>query len=506
MIRITTFAGRKVAVFGLGLSGRASVASLLAGGAEVAAWDDGPAGRQAAQNAGIELVDLTRADWAEFAALVLAPGVPLTHPEPHWTVKHARAAGVEVIGDTELFFRERATTCPAARVVGITGTNGKSTTTALTAHVLRHHGRQVQMGGNIGVPILALEPLTPERIYVIEFSSYQIDLTPSLAPTIGVLLNISPDHLERHGTMENYAAIKTRLAAAAKTAVVGLDDAWCRKVAMTRAALGMAGYGISVLDDGAPGFDGADHGLTLSKAAGAGMMVLNAQAAGGIYRYHGGREPESLADLAQATTLRGGHNAQNAAAAVAISMALGLRSSGSISGKRGTDGIDENAGSTTAGLASFPGLAHRMEILGQRGRVLYVNDSKGTNADAAQKALAAFRDIFWIAGGLSKEGGIEPLIPLFPRLAKAYLIGAAAPDFAATLEGRVPFERCATLDQAVARAAQESAMSKADEPVVLLSPACASFDQYPSFAARGDEFRALVGALPGMSLTPRVIP
>ena len=231
MTPVSTFAGRTVAVFGLGRSGLATCRALLAGGATVVAADDTARSREAAAAAGYRVEDLRDADWSRFAALVLAPGVPLTHPEPHWTVVKARAAGVDVIGDIELFCRERAASCPDAPFIAITGTNGKSTTTALIAHILRSAGRDVQMGGNIGTAILELEPPARDRVHVIEMSSFQIDLTPSLTPSIGVLLNVSPDHLDRHGTMEHYAALKARLVEAARRVVVGEDDDWCRDVA-----------------------------------------------------------------------------------------------------------------------------------------------------------------------------------------------------------------------------------------------------------------------------------
>ncbi len=230
MTPVESFKGKRVALFGLGGSGLSTARALAAGGAQVAAWDDGEAGRLKAVAEGVALEDLAGVDWRGFAALVLSPGVPLTHPEPHWTVQAAKAAGVEVIGDIELFCREREARAGGAPFIAITGTNGKSTTTALIAHILREAGRDVQLGGNIGVPILDLEPPSDERIHVIECSSFQIDLAPSLAPTIGVLLNITPDHLDRHGTMENYAAIKERLVAHAEVALVSVDDAYCHAI------------------------------------------------------------------------------------------------------------------------------------------------------------------------------------------------------------------------------------------------------------------------------------
>lgn len=454
MIAASTFAGRKVALFGLGGSGLATAHALKAGGADVAAWDDSEASRENARAEGFAPVDLAQADWTAFSSLVLSPGVPLTHPEPHWTVRQAQAAGVEIIGDIEIFCRERRRRAPDALFVAITGTNGKSTTTALTAHLFRSFGKDVQMGGNIGTPILALAPLTNERVYVIELSTFQIDLTPSLDPSVGVLLNLTPDHIDRHGTMEHYAAIKERLVAAADRAVISVDDHHVREIAERRFAAGRETIAMSVAHP---------------------SMADGLVAQGTTIEHRSARVSTPIADLAGIASLRGAHNAQNALAAVA---ALG-------------DLANDHA-RVQAGLRSFPGLAHRMEGVGKLGRVLFVNDSKATNADAAEKALLSFHDIFWIIGGKSKEGGIEPLRPLFPRIAKAYLIGAATGHFSRTLEGVVAYEKCGTLDVATRAAARDAAQSKAQEPVVLLSPACASYDQFPNFEKRGDAFRNLV--------------
>jgi UDP-N-acetylmuramoylalanine--D-glutamate ligase len=477
MIRASTFAGRRVAVFGLGGSGSATVAALLAGGAEVAAWDDGEAARGAAARAGLPLADLRAADWSTFSALVLAPGVPLTHPAPHWTVTAAHAHGVEVIGDIEIFFRERRAHAPGSPVIAITGTNGKSTTTALVAHILRSAGLDAQMGGNIGVPILSLEPPAVAaagpgaRVHVIEMSSFQIDLTPSLEPTIGVVLNLSPDHLDRHGpaddtdlAMRNYAAIKERLAMGAEIALIGVDDPHCLAILGRRAAHGPAAP-LSVNRPIRPGYCVHEGRLICSDATGLAVGLATTDGIG---------------------TLRGDHNRQNALAAIGAVRELGSRM-----GWRGQ--IDWQAA-----LRSYPGLPHRMEEVGRTGRVVFINDSKATNADSTEKALAAFdRDIFWIAGGKPKEGGIRPLEAYFPRIAKAYLIGQAAGDFAATLDGKAPYEACGTLDVALARAAADAAACAGPEPVVLLSPACASYDQFRSFEHRGDTFRALVRAMIG---------
>lgn len=454
MIAATTFAGKRVALFGLGGSGLATAFALKAGGAVVAVWDDNLVAREKAEAEGFAPVDLAEADWSQFSSFILSPGVPLTHPEPHWTVKKALAAGVEIIGDVEIFCRERREHAPGALFVAITGTNGKSTTTALTAHLFRSFGKDVQMGGNIGTPILSLAPLSDERVYVIELSTFQIDLTPSLDPSVGVLLNLTPDHIDRHGTMKHYAGIKERLVAAAERAVISVDDHFVREIAERRFAAGRETIAMSVAHP---------------------ELADGLVAQGATIEHRSSRVSTPIADLSGIASLRGAHNAQNAVAAVA---ALG-------------DLADDHA-RVQAGLRSFPGLAHRMENLGNLGRVLFVNDSKATNADAVEKALLSFNEIFWIIGGKSKEGGIDPLRPLFSRIAKAYLIGAATEDFARTLDGSAPYEKCGTLDVATRAAARDAARSQAREPVVLLSPACASYDQFPNFEKRGDAFRGVV--------------
>jgi UDP-N-acetylmuramoylalanine--D-glutamate ligase len=469
MIAATAFSGRRVALFGLGGSGLATARALVAGGASVACWDDGEAGRAKARDAGLTLVDLAQADWSEFDSFVLSPGVSLTHPAPHWSVVKAHAAGVEIIGDIEVFCRERARVAPKSPFVAITGTNGKSTTTALVAHLFRAFGHDVQMGGNIGVPVLSLAPPAADRVHVVELSTFQIDLTPSLDPSVGMLLNLTPDHLDRHGTMENYAAIKERLVAGADIVVVALDDDFTRAIADRLRAKGVRMIAVS-----APHPEEARSAV--SKDEGLDNAIIATD--GALRRITGGRRTR-IASLDGIATLRGRHNAQNAAAAVAALIAA--------------TGEPDPARLQKA-LASFGGLAHRMEEVGRIGHVLYVNDSKATNADAAEKALLSFENIFWILGGRAKEGGIEPLRPLFPRVAKAYLIGEASADFARSLGGDVPHEFCGTLDKAVAQAAAD-ASRVAGDPVVLLSPACASYDQFPNFEIRGDKFRDLVRAL-----------
>ncbi len=456
-----TYAGRRVAVFGLGRSGIACARALIRGGAEVLAWDDGIAGRERAKAAGLPLVDLRYVDFATLDALVLSPGVPLTHPVPHWTVRKAEDAGLPVIGDTAIFHAEARRA--GARIVAITGTNGKSTTTALIGHVLKTHGLDAHVGGNIGRAVFSLPAPRPGRIYVLEMSSYQIDLSPGFRPDVGVLLNVTPDHLDRHGSLERYAAVKARLFAhqvPGDVAVISVDDAFCRQALETLPA-GVRRVSFSVgrmLDEGICVIDGVLH------------------------ERKGGRTVQGM-DLAMARSLRGVHNWQNAAAAWGACRALLLE-----------------AGMIARAFNRFPGLAHRMEPLGTVEGVAFVNDSKATNAEAAARALATFDEIYWIAGGQAKAGGIAPLAGHFPKVRKAYLIGEAAVAFAETLEAAgVPHAVVQTLDRAVVQALADA---KADlwagrvhHPVVLLAPACASFDQYPSFEARGEHFRALVEAL-----------
>ncbi|BAT59311.1 UDP-N-acetylmuramoylalanine--D-glutamate ligase [Variibacter gotjawalensis] len=459
MIPVTAFAGRRVAVFGLGSSGLVSCRALMAGGADVIGFDDNARGLAEAEKAGIATADLRQQDWSKIAALVLAPGVPLTHPAPHWTVGVARNAAVEVIGDIELYCRERRRSTGATPFIAITGTNGKSTTTALTAHLFASAGYEAAAGGNIGTAVLALESPRAGRMHVIECSSFQIDLAPSLDPSVGILLNLSEDHLDRHGTFEHYAAIKERLVAGVPqngTAIVGVDDNACQAIADRVEKAGKRVVRISVRRPLADGIYLEAEQLMLAS----------------------GGTATPIASVGGIGSLRGTHNAQNAAAAAGAALALGLS----------TEQIQR-------GLRSFPGLAHRMEQVAHRGGVLFVNDSKATNADAAARALASFSNIFWIAGGKAKSGGITSLSGYFPRIRKAYLIGEAADEFAGTLEGKAPYVISRTLDVAVADAARDASAAGIADPVVLLSPACASYDQFPNFEVRGAAFRTAVESL-----------
>ncbi|MBB4214303.1 UDP-N-acetylmuramoylalanine--D-glutamate ligase [Rhizobium sp. BK212] len=461
MIPVTTLKDRKVALFGLGGSGFATARALISGGADVTAWDDNPDSVAKAAAEGIRTEDLHTIDWSQQALFVLSPGVPLTHPKPHWTVDLARAAGVDIVGDVELFVRERRVHAPDCPFIAITGTNGKSTTTALIAHILKSSGYDTQLGGNIGTAVLTLDPPKTGRYYVVECSSYQIDLAPTLNPSAGILLNLTPDHLDRHGTMQHYADIKERLVAGSDVAIVGADDSHSVLIADRVERAGVKVVRISRRNVVADGIYA--EGTRLIQAAGGAMLPF--------------------ADLDGIQTLRGSHNAQNAAAAVAACLAVGV-----------------SAADIRAGLASFPGLKHRMQPVGQRGRVVFVNDSKATNADAAAPALSSYDRIYWIAGGLPKAGGITTLAPYFPRIAKAYLIGEAAAEFAATLGEAVPYEISGTLERAVAHAAADAERDESGASAVMLSPACASFDQYKNFEVRGDAFVGHVAALDGIAM------
>ena len=461
MIPVRGFEGTTVAVFGLARTGLAAARALIAGRAKVALWDENPAARAAAEAEGLPLVDLAKADWGDFAAIMLSPGVPLTHPAPHWTVEKARAEGVEIVGDIELFARtvNAAPEHKRPKIVAITGTNGKSTTTALIGHLCAEAGRDVRIGGNIGYGVLGLEDMHGGAVYVLELSSYQLDLTSSLRSDVAVLLNISPDHLERHGGMEGYVAAKRRILlnqGKGDTAVIGVDDPWGQQICTEITAANRR----TIVP------------ISASKAMSRGVYALD----GLLYDATGERAAE-VADLKRARSLPGRHNWQNAAAAYAAAKGLGI-----------------DATEAAAHLMTFPGLAHRMETVGMLGRVRFVNDSKATNADAARQALQSYPKVYWIAGGQPKAGGIDSLSDLFGRISKAYLVGEAAPTFAEVLKGKAPAVVSGTIEQATAQAYADAAASGQDA-IVLLSPACASFDQFADFEERGEAFRAAVQRL-----------
>ena len=452
MIKVSTRKDQMLAVFGLGASGIATARALIGGGARVSAWDDDAESRDAASRESIPLSEPGVDAWSDTDALVLSPGVPLTHPAPHPVVDLAHAAGCPIVGDIELLVESR----PEATFVAVTGTNGKSTTTSLIGHILAGSEHDVQIGGNLGPPALSLAALSRGGIYVLELSSYQLDLCVRARFDIGVLLNVSPDHLDRHGDMDGYVAAKLRQfrdrADGSQIAVVGVDDPHGRSLAADL--------------ESRPGWRVVP--ISVGERLSGGVSVIDG-------RLHDENSAEAIGDLRPIETLPGAHNWQNAAAAFAVARALGME-----------------AAPIMARMASFAGLPHRQELVATIGGVRYVNDSKATNGEAAARAMACYDAIQWIAGGVAKEDGLSPVIPHLSHVSHAYLIGEAADRFAAELDGRVPITRSNDLASAV-RAAHLAAREAGS--VVLLSPACASFDQWANFARRGDAFREIVSAL-----------
>jgi len=459
MIVAGTFKGKTIAVFGLGRSGITAALSLQEGGANVLAWDDNENSCQAAKKAGVNVKDLAKADWGAIDELVLSPGVPHKFPKPHWSAQKAIEANVPIICDIEIFAREVAARAPERRptVIAITGTNGKSTTTSLIGHVLNAAGRDAQVGGNIGRGVLDLDDMHSNAYYVLELSSYQLERTFSLKANAAIFLNLTSDHIERHGDMAGYEKAKCRIfnnQTKGDAAIIGVDHPK-GKAACSRL---LAKNNRRVLP------------ISGRRSLGRGVCVVK----GKLYSLME-KKCNMVADLGMALALDGEHNWQNAAAAFAAVRAVGLPEA-----------------AISKGLLSFPGLEHRLETIGLAGHVRYINDSKATNAEAAAQALKAYDNIFWIAGGQAKEGGIDSLAPHFGNISKAYLIGEAGPRFYKTLHtSKVEAKISGTLNMAILCATRDALASKAPNPVVLLSPACASFDQFENFEVRGDAFRKL---------------
>ncbi len=461
MIPVQGYAGQTVAVLGMGRTGRAAAAALQAGGAEVVVWDDGPGGRAAAEDAGFNLRNMTKAQSFEgVTALIVSPGIPHLYPAPHPAIAAAWRAQVPVDNDIGLFFRSFATpdwnnfdTSP--RVIAVTGSNGKSTTAALIHHILVENGRPAQLAGNIGRGVLDIDPAHDGEVVVLELSSYQTDLARSMTPDVAVFTNFSEDHLDRHAGLGGYFAAKRRLFAEGgpDRAVIGVDeDAGC--------------YIANQLTEG-PGDDRVIRVSSGQKIT-EGWSVFARK--GYLSEYRKGRQIGSI-DMREIKGLPGAHNHQNACAAYAACRTLGL----------GPKGIE-------AAMRSYPGLPHRSQLVAEKDGVRFVNDSKATNVDSAAKALQAFDKIRWICGGLQKEGGLDALLPHLGHVVKTYVIGREADDFARQLIG-TNCEVCGTMDTAVARAAADAQPGE----VVLLAPAAASFDQYDSFEKRGEDFMKNVG-------------
>ncbi|MBL6616279.1 MAG: UDP-N-acetylmuramoyl-L-alanine--D-glutamate ligase [Reyranella sp.] len=460
MIDLGILQGSTFVVLGLARSGLATARALKAAGIDCVAWDDNVVSREAAVKAGLSVADPSGIDWSRITALIISPGIPSTFPKPHPVAAAARAAGKKIICDVELLARAQAAAC----FVAITGTNGKSTTTALIGHILKEAGVRCEVGGNIGRGALDLAPLGEDGLYVLELSSYQLELLETFRANVAIWLNITPDHIDRHGDLAGYVAAKENIFARQKPgdcAVIGIDDQPSR--AVYDKIKGRQGIAAIPLRLEAP----IEGGVSFR----AGMLVD----ADGY-----------TVDFSDVPTLPGDHNAQNAACAWAACRWL-----------------DVPREKIVAGLRTYPGLPHRQERVASVGRVVYINDSKATNADATARALSSYRDIYWILGGQAKEGGVAPLAPWFDRIRHAFLIGEATELFAGQLEGKISYSRCGDLQSALDAAHQRAQREATGQAVVLLSPACASWDQWKSYEHRGDAFRAMARALPGAQILGR---
>ena len=459
MIKVSGIKGKRFGVFGLGATGLAAARALSASGAEVYSWDENPEVCEKTANTEYRAERPVHWPWDQLSGVVLSPGVPFTHPKPHPIVEKARSTGVEIIGDMELFARVINAMPDEERpkIVAITGSNGKSTTTTLIAHILKETGFKVAEGGNLGTAVLDMPPPDEVDIYVLELSSFQLDLISSLAADIAVFLNISPDHLERHGGMNGYVAAKKRIfrnMTQDGTMVIGVDDPIAQSVCTEM----IAGKVANVIPISARGTLG--HGVfALSNT-----LYCNFD-----------HKTVSAGALPDRTALQGKHNVQNAAAALAVVTQLGISPPVAI-----------------MAMAKFSGLPHRMEEVTRIRNIVCINDSKATNADAAAQALAAFEDIYWIAGGKAKETGIDEIDDALANVRTAYLYGEASRQFAKTLAGRINIALFDTLPEATRAALIDAGHSHADKPVVLLSPAAASYDQFRNFEHRGDVFRETV--------------
>lgn len=457
MIDLAAFTGDRIAVLGLGKTGLSSARALQESGATVLTWDDDAEKRAQALASGITVQDLTLTD---FDFLLISPGIPHSFPEAHPVAARAKALNKPIFCDIELL----CAACPDVDMLAITGTNGKSTTTALIGHILKQF-RPTAIGGNIGTPVMTLPELDLRGTYVLEMSSYQLELTPSLAPAGAILLNITPDHIERHGSLDGYIAAKEQIFAQASSrhhqaiAVIGIDTEPSKQIA-DRISAKPEWRVIRVSTQ-----------INLNT----GIYVAN----GKLYDAVDGTA-QLIADLGDLPNLKGQHNHENAACAYALI--------------RNVYGYE--AAQIIEAMHSFPGLPHRQYPVRTLGRVVYINDSKATNADAAARALACYDHIYWIIGGLPKDGGLNGLEQFLPRIRHTFLIGKAAPEFAQWLDAHgAAYTQCGTLDRAVG-AAHEMAQASQHAATVLLSPACASWDQFKSFEHRGDVFAELVNALP----------
>lgn len=452
MNNITPFKNKKYALLGLGRSGLAAAQMLIEAGAEVVLWDDTPEGRKTAEDQGLPVKPLDANALKGCDALVVSPGIPLLYPKPHPVIMEAKTAGVPITGDIDLFY----TSHPESTFIGITGTNGKSTTTAMIGNLLNTAGKKACVGGNIGIPVLSLKGDVGDY-KVLEISSYQLDINPMLSCKIAVLLNITPDHLDRHGSFENYVSTKRKIfqhQKAQDVAIIGVDDPSCKRIAKE--------------------MQDTQHQKILT-------FSIESELPHGIYTKEGiiydatAGEPQKIYDCKTHPRMKGSHNWQNMVATYAVGKELNI----------------DNPTIIEA-IENFPGLEHRQEFIGNSGKVSFVNDSKATNSEAAAKALAAFDNIYWIVGGLPKQDGLTATAPYFAKIKHAYVIGEAMKTFNDELEGKVPYTLADTIENAVSLAHTKALEDGLEGATVLLSPACASFDQYKNFEIRGNAFKECV--------------
>lgn len=454
MIDTSKYNGKTLAIFGLGKAGASATKTLSTGGAKIIAWDenaDSVAKLQSQNLNNVIFSDLKTHNWENIDALILSPGVPLTNPKPHWVVEIAKAQSCPIICDIEVLYNCKN----SAKFIGITGTNGKSTTTSLISHILQEANVASDVGGNLGFPALELKDLGENSVYVIEMSSYQLDLIKKTHFDISILLNITPDHIDRHGSLQGYINAKKHIydQQSDDVAIISVDDEHCAKI-----------YSELTSNDKIKNIIAISVEEKLAK----GISIIDDVLYDNFFS-------DSAVELPEFTKLAGKHNAQNIAASYAAARSLGIPSNEIIKH-----------------ILTFAGLAHRMQYVCEKNGVKYINDSKATNAEAAAKALGTFDNIYWIAGGVAKDGGIEPLLEFFPKIKKAYLIGQAQSKFAQTLKGKVDFVESETIENAAKQACEDALASGG---VVLLSPACASFDQWPNFEARGNAFCDIIKSI-----------
>ncbi|MDP3532897.1 MAG: UDP-N-acetylmuramoyl-L-alanine--D-glutamate ligase [Alphaproteobacteria bacterium] len=450
MLNLSLFSGKKFGVLGLGKSGLATALALQKNGAHVIAWDDGQEGRKNAENQGVIIKPFDAIVLSTLDMLVVSPGVSLTYPKPHAVIALAKELNIPLTGDLDLFYKAHQ----HVNFIGITGTNGKSTTTSLLGHILKQAQREVTVGGNIGTPVLELDSISENGIGVLEVSSYQLDINPQLKFKVAILLNITPDHLDRHGNFENYVQTKKKIFQHQMSddfAVIGIDSPSCNVIARELEEKNKQKIIKIAIERVIPGAYYTQNGVLFDGTS---------------------KQIRTILDLKDLPRLKGQHNWQNAAAAYIACHVLGISDAQIIDG-----------------LRTFPGLVHRQEYVASTNNIQFINDSKATNGEAAAKALVCFDNIYWILGGLPKQDGLTATIPYFSKIKHAFLIGKAAPEFAEELKGRVPYTHCEILEKAVLAAYEQAKRDQLPNATILLSPACASWDQYSSFEVRGDAFK-----------------